>query len=72
MLLKSQQRMKLDPDSGMLDNHAVLVSNLKISMSSFGTLDTLSAIVVKILHISARCDHDSPDLLRGCQVSGER
>jgi len=37
MLLKSQQRMKLDPDSGMLDNHAVLVSNLKISMSSFGT-----------------------------------
>lgn len=31
MLLKSQQRMKLDPDSAMLDNRAVLVSNLNFS-----------------------------------------
>ena len=31
MLLKNRQRMMLDPDSGMLDNHAVRVSNLNLS-----------------------------------------
>lgn len=31
MLLNRQQRTKLDLDSGVLDNHAVLVSNLELS-----------------------------------------